>query len=104
MKIACDKCHKVADKNEALKWLTVMTFSGHSYLLCPDCKEGFWMAVDDKLPPIVSKDVFDELNADLIKSQQTIEDLRNEPCLECGAYINSHLGACNGCRWKKDDG
>lgn len=25
---------------------------------------------------------------------------RNELCLHCGNYKRSHLGACNGCRWK----
>lgn len=25
---------------------------------------------------------------------------RNELCLRCGSYKESHLGACDGCRWK----
>lgn len=28
-------------------------------------------------------------------------DLRNELCYRCGIYINAHLGACDGCRWRK---
>lgn len=32
-----------------------------------------------------------------------IADLRNELCLKCGQYHNEHLGACNGCRWKKGE-
>ena len=30
-----------------------------------------------------------------------IADLRNELCLKCGRYHESHLGACNDCKWKK---
>lgn len=103
MKVACDKCLKAMPRNATQEWLTIMTVSSGSYCLCPECKEGFWMAVDSNLPPVIAKDVFDELNADLIESQKTIEDLRNELCLKCGAYVDSHLGACNGCRWKKED-
>ena len=29
--------------------------------------------------------------------------LRNELCLRCGLYRNAHNGACNGCRWHKED-
>lgn len=31
-----------------------------------------------------------------------INDLRNELCLKCGKYKDAHLGACDGCRWRKD--
>ena len=27
-------------------------------------------------------------------------DCRNELCLQCGQYKTSHLGSCNGCRWR----
>jgi len=27
---------------------------------------------------------------------------RNELCLKCGRYTESHLGACEGCRWQND--
>lgn len=27
--------------------------------------------------------------------------LRNELCLKCGRYGDSHNGSCDGCRWKK---
>lgn len=32
-----------------------------------------------------------------------IKDLRNELCLQCGNYERSHLGACNMCRWRKEE-
>lgn len=33
-----------------------------------------------------------------------INDLRNELCLKCGKYKDAHLGACDGCRWKNENG
>ena len=44
----------------------------------------------------------------MAQAADTIEKLtselstcRNELCLYCGQYKQSHLGACDGCRWKK---
>ena len=28
--------------------------------------------------------------------------MRNDLCLECGNYRGAHIGACDGCRWKKE--
>lgn len=28
-------------------------------------------------------------------------DARNELCCLCGKYKQAHLGACDGCRWRK---
>lgn len=36
-------------------------------------------------------------------TQQDIKDMHNELCLKCGNYQREHLGACNGCRWKKEE-
>ena len=33
--------------------------------------------------------------------QATLRDCVNELCMLCGQYCQEHLGACNGCRWKK---
>lgn len=30
-----------------------------------------------------------------------LKDCRNELCLHCGKYKLSHMGACDGCRWKE---
>lgn len=30
-----------------------------------------------------------------------LEGCRNELCLKCGFYRDSHKGACDGCRWKR---
>ena len=38
-----------------------------------------------------------ELNS---KLQRDFNDCRNELCLRCGNYLESYLGACEGCRWK----
>lgn len=32
--------------------------------------------------------------------RRNLMDCRNELCLRCGDYKQSHLGACNGCRWQ----
>ena len=29
--------------------------------------------------------------------------LRNELCQKCGRYREAHNGACNGCKWRKED-
>ena len=33
-----------------------------------------------------------------------LKDCRNELCLRCGSYREKHLGACDGCRWRADNG
>lgn len=54
MKIACDKCLIVEDKDRIKDWLKVKT--DHSqFILCPVCADGFWMAVDNELPPVVAR-------------------------------------------------
>ena len=30
-----------------------------------------------------------------------LHDCVNELCMLCGQYCQEHLGACDGCRWKK---
>lgn len=30
-----------------------------------------------------------------------IQTMRNELCQLCGKYKQAHLGACDGCRWRK---
>ena len=42
--------------------------------------------------------------ADLIEAQaKEIDALRNELCLKCGNYTLAHEGACNGCRWRREE-
>ena len=33
--------------------------------------------------------------------KRLLKDCVNELCSRCGRYRNEHLGACNGCKWKK---
>ena len=33
--------------------------------------------------------------------QRELKDCRNELCLRCGNYRESHNGACDGCRYRK---
>lgn len=42
-----------------------------------------------------------KLQEQLAASQRRAQDARNELCLKCGRYRESHNGACNGCRWKE---
>lgn len=39
--------------------------------------------------------------ADVI-AKKDFNDCRNELCLRCGSYRESHLGACDGCRWQAE--
>ena len=42
--------------------------------------------------------------ADRIEAQaKEIDALRNELCLKCGNYTLAHEGACNGCRWRREN-
>lgn len=42
----------------------------------------------------------DGYNAASEKYTSELKTCRNELCLRCGNYKNSHRGACDGCRWK----
>ena len=38
--------------------------------------------------------------ADAIEElSRNLKDCKNELCLQCGAYKQRHMGACDGCRW-----
>lgn len=56
-----------------------------------------------------SKHTFQEVVARLAAYEDTgftpeaIITMRGELCLKCGRYQEAHLGACNGCRWRKED-
>ena len=42
--------------------------------------------------------------ADRIEAQaKELDALRNELCLKCGNYTLAHEGACNGCRWRREE-
>lgn len=45
-----------------------------------------------------------ELEAAYNALQTELRDCRNELCLRCGQYKTSHLGSCDGCRWRADNG
>lgn len=40
--------------------------------------------------------------ADVV-SRKLFNECRNELCLKCGAYVNRHIGACDGCKWRSDN-
>ena len=35
---------------------------------------------------------------------ELFNDLRNELCLHCGKYTLQHFGACDGCKWRANNG
>lgn len=53
MKVVCDKCLIVEDADHIKDWLRVKT-DYTQFLLCPVCADGFWQAVDHKLPHITT--------------------------------------------------
>lgn len=54
MKVACNKCLKVEDEDRLKDWLKVST-KYSQFMLCPHCADGFWMAIDSELPPVVKE-------------------------------------------------
>ena len=48
--------------------------------------------------------IVDDLPAADVVPGRDFRDCRNELCLMCGNYKRRHLGACDGCRWRNDNG
>lgn len=62
-----------------------------------------WARANEWETPITLGDDLAEA-ADRIEAQaKEIEKLRNELCLKCGNYTLTHEGACNGCRWRREE-
>jgi hypothetical protein len=62
-----------------------------------------WARANEWETPITLGDDLTEA-ADRIEAQaKEIDALRNELCLKCGNYTLAHEGACNGCRWRREE-
>ena len=62
-----------------------------------------WARANEWETPITLGDDLAEA-ADRIEAQaKEIDALRNELCLKCGNYTLAHEGACNGCRWRREE-
>lgn len=48
--------------------------------------------------------VLDEYQTEDVFIGRDFRDCRNELCLRCGNYKQRHLGACDWCRWRADNG
>ena len=49
--------------------------------------------------PVISMHAMN-LVSEINRTESDLKDCVNELCLKCGAYHESYLGACDGCRWK----
>lgn len=49
-------------------------------------------------------DLVQDLKARIESLKEDLKVCRNELCLRCGDYKQRHLGACDGCRWRADNG
>ena len=83
----------------------------NDYIKREDATEAVWCILNgmgysqkhnDRLVEEVDA-VLDEYSADAV-SGRDFRDCRNELCLRCGDYRQRHLGACDGCRWRNDNG
>ena len=62
-----------------------------------------WARANEWETPITLGDDLAEA-ADRIEAQaKEIDALRNELCLKCGNYTLAHEGACDGCRWRREN-
>ena len=59
-------------------------------------------STEEKLNHI--KQLIIEMKAERDVLARDLKDCRNELCLRCGQYKTAHLGSCNGCRWRADNG
>ena len=50
------------------------------------------------------KEAYEEMRDLFTALKSKYKDCRNELCLRCGQYKQRHLGACDGCRWRAEDG
>ena len=50
------------------------------------------------------KEAYEEEHDLRIALLKELKDCCNELCLRCGQYRERHLGACDGCRWRADNG
>lgn len=49
---------------------------------------------------VVEKSLYNTAMENVYRFSVELKVCRNELCLRCGNYKESHIGACDGCRWK----
>lgn len=89
------KLRNVADKHRND---FVPTFSINITEMATDCAD-YIESLETDLSTYRALGTIDTLK----RLQRDYSDLRNELCLTCGKYKESHLGRCNGCRWNKEE-
>lgn len=50
-----------------------------------------------------SADAIENLLKELHETKSELDAMRNELCCKCGNYREAHNGACDGCRWEKEE-
>lgn len=48
--------------------------------------------------------IIKDAQADDVVPGALFRELRDELCLHCGKYTLQHFGACDGCKWRADNG
>lgn len=67
-----------------------LEYGGES-IICAECLED------------VTEDIKELPIADAVPGA-LFRELRDELCIHCGKYTEQHLGACNGCKWRANNG
>lgn len=62
-----------------------------------------WARANEWETPITLGDDLAEATDRIEAQAKEIDALRNELCLKCGNYTLAHEGACNGCRWRRQN-
>ena len=50
------------------------------------------------------KEAYEQMVGLFTALKRKYKDCRNELCLKCENYREAHNGACDGCRWRADNG
>lgn len=78
MKIACNKCEQVTsdDLLDNNKWLRVRT-DYSTFLLCPQCVEGFWKAIDSQETALTDELLWQEIYSLREKLKIAVEAIKS---------------------------
>lgn len=65
---------------------------------------GYSQAIEEELMDFEKQlKMYEDLLRRYEELERKYKNCRNELCLKCGCYEESHEGACNGCRWEEQE-